>query len=250
MVPGLTSVLPETDAGRPPLLFVHGLAHGPWCWRNWVAGAVARGYPAHTLTLSGYGVREENRWRVTIGDYVTDVERVLATLPATTVLVGHSMGGLVVQRALSRLAVLAAALVAPVPPRHGFATFATILRHQPAGALGALAGRSLIFRPRMLFEALDAPTAADLAGRQERTAPLTQFQMTLPRRMPRPATAAKLLLLAASADRVIPRSDIRQTARFWDVQPHWYDGMGHDMMLDGGWERPLADLLDWLDTAV
>jgi alpha-beta hydrolase superfamily lysophospholipase len=247
MLPGLISVLPEVDTDRPPVLFVHGLAHAPWCWEQWVAGAVARGYPAHALTLSGYGVRDENRWRVTIGDYVADVERAVESLPAPPVLVGHSMGGLVVQQALARVAPRAVALVTPVPPRHGILTFASVLRYQPAGALGALACRSLIFRPHMLFAALDAPAAAVLAARQEKTAPLTQYQMTLPRRTRRPATTPKMLLLAATADRIIPRSDIAQTARFWGVEPHWYDGIGHDMMLDGGWERPLGDLLDWLD---
>jgi pimeloyl-ACP methyl ester carboxylesterase len=249
VIDGMTSVRPAAETGRPPVLFVHGLGHGAWCWaEHWLAVAADRGYPAHALTLRGYADGDgRGRWRVTIGDYVADVARAAASLPTAPVLVGHSMGGLVVQRALARVRPPAAVLVTPVPPRHGLLTFATVLRHQPGAALGALVGRSLHFRPRQLFTGLDRSTAAALAARQKKTAPITLYQMTLPRRTPRPVDPPPMLLLAATADRIIPRSDIAQTARFWGVQPRWYDGIGHDVMLDDGWRRPLDDLLDWLD---
>jgi pimeloyl-ACP methyl ester carboxylesterase len=37
---------PAADDGRPPLLFVHGLGHGAWCWEHWQAAAAEAGYPA------------------------------------------------------------------------------------------------------------------------------------------------------------------------------------------------------------
>ena len=38
---------PAADEGLPPLLFVHGLGHGAWCWEHWLDAAAAAGYPAY-----------------------------------------------------------------------------------------------------------------------------------------------------------------------------------------------------------
>ena len=38
---------PAVDDGRPPLLFVHGLGHGAWCWEKWLDAAAAAGLVGH-----------------------------------------------------------------------------------------------------------------------------------------------------------------------------------------------------------
>jgi pimeloyl-ACP methyl ester carboxylesterase len=48
----------RVDAGRPPLLFVHGLGHGAWCWHNWLEAAAAAGHQAHALSFRGHGGSE------------------------------------------------------------------------------------------------------------------------------------------------------------------------------------------------
>jgi pimeloyl-ACP methyl ester carboxylesterase len=234
-------------AKAPPLLFVPGLAHAAWCFtEHWLPYAASRGFDGYAMSLRGYGGSDGRRLGTRLRDYVDDVVRTASDLPRRPVLVGHSMGGLVVQRALERYTPAAVVLVAPAPPRHGLTTYGWVLLRQPFGALAALAGASLRFRPRLLVHELDRARAVELARRQERCAPLTQYQLVLPRRAPRPTVVPPLLLVGAARDRVIPRSDIRATARFWRVQPRWYDGIGHDMMLDAGWRRPIDDILDWV----
>jgi pimeloyl-ACP methyl ester carboxylesterase len=34
---------PDSDSGRPPVLMVHGLGHGSWCWEHWLDGVAAAG---------------------------------------------------------------------------------------------------------------------------------------------------------------------------------------------------------------
>lgn len=238
---------PVADA--PPLLFVPGLAHAAWCFtEHWLPYAASRGFEAYAMSLRGYGGSDgrDRRLRTRLKDYVEDVVRTASELPRRPVLVGHSMGGLVVQRALERYTPAAAVLVAPAPPRQGLTTYGWVLLHQPLGALASLTGASVRFRPRMLVHRVERARAVELAGRQERSAPLTQYQLVLPRRAPRPTVVPPMLLLGAAGDRVIPRSDIRAAARFWRVEPRWYDGTGHDMMLDAGWQRPIDDILDWV----
>jgi len=100
----LTSDL--SAATRPtPLLLVHGAWHGAWCWQEHFIPYLARaGYAVYAPSLRGHGDspgRDRLR-RTGIGHYVQDVAAVAAALPAAPVLIGHSMGGLVVQKYLER----------------------------------------------------------------------------------------------------------------------------------------------------
>jgi pimeloyl-ACP methyl ester carboxylesterase len=92
--------LPDSDAGRPPLLFVHGLGHGSWCWEHWLDGVAAAGYPAYAVSLRGHAGSSGRLGTARLSHYVDDVVRTALGLPRPAVLVGHSMGGLVARSAL------------------------------------------------------------------------------------------------------------------------------------------------------
>ena len=94
---------PKTGTRSTPLLFVHGAWHGAWCWAEYFLPYFAEhGYTSHALDLRGHGKSEgANRLRWTgITHYVSDVEHVVDQLDKAPVLIGHSMGGLVVQKYL------------------------------------------------------------------------------------------------------------------------------------------------------
>ena len=90
---------------HPPLLFVHGSAHGAWCWaEHYLDYFAEHGFDAYALSLRGHGAsggRERLRW-ASVADYVDDVAEVAATLPSAPVVIGHSLGGMVVQKYLER----------------------------------------------------------------------------------------------------------------------------------------------------
>ena len=86
-----------------PLLFVHGAWHGAWCWDEHFLDFFAdQGYACYTPSLSGHGAspgRERLRW-TGIQEYVRDVAEAATRLPTQPVLIGHSMGGFVIQKYL------------------------------------------------------------------------------------------------------------------------------------------------------
>ena len=41
--------------------------------------------------------------------------------------------------------------------------------------------------------------------------------------------------------------DVQRTADLHGVEPVWFPGMGHDVMLDSGWERVLETVLRFVD---
>jgi len=84
-------------------LFVHGAWYADRCWaEHFLPCFAARGYVTHALGVRGHGGsdgRERLPW-TSIADYVADVEQIVAQLGRTLVLVGHSMGGFVLQHYL------------------------------------------------------------------------------------------------------------------------------------------------------
>jgi pimeloyl-ACP methyl ester carboxylesterase len=109
-----------TDRHPVPLLFVHGAFHGAWCWDEYFLNFFAdNGYRALALDLRGHGASPLTRTlnRCTVADYVADVRAVADTLPRPPVVIGHSMGGFVVQKYLAAHDAPAGVLVASAPPR-------------------------------------------------------------------------------------------------------------------------------------
>jgi pimeloyl-ACP methyl ester carboxylesterase len=241
---------PDTPVeGRPPLLFVHGLGHGAWCWdEHWLPEAAAQGWSAHAVSLRGHGNsggREDlHRW--TFRDYAHDVLQAIVDLPAPPILIGHSMGALVVQRVLERYpaapgAVMVAAAGTPV---HGLSTGLRLAARKPGKGLRFVAGRSIRLDADDLFsDRLDRATAERHVALQGPESRLAQYQCALPRR-PR-AFAGPVLVIGGGDDRLISHAEVMATATHYRTRPHLFRGMGHDLMLDAGWRAPLQRVLDW-----
>ena len=88
--------LPKDEAGLPPVLFVHGAYSGAWIWEHFLGLFADRGYPAYAVSLRGHGASEGDLASASFADYVDDVETAAGAIGAEPVLVGHSMGGLVI----------------------------------------------------------------------------------------------------------------------------------------------------------
>jgi pimeloyl-ACP methyl ester carboxylesterase len=238
----VVGVLPESaEAGRPPLLFVPGLGHGPWAFaEHWLGHAAARGFPAHAV-----GLRDGGDLRA----YAHDVVQVAASLPRQTVLIGHGAGALIVARALSRYPARAAVLVAPV--LHGWTTLGTALRANPAGTLPAVFGGALRLNRRQLFSAALPDERADAyLARLTRAGAGAQRQVVTHRAAPRPVGDPPVLVVGSPDDRVVPRKSLDRTAAGYGGAPLLFPGMGHDLMLDVDWVEPIDAILDWLDKEI
>jgi len=79
-------------------VLVHGGGHGGWCWRRCAAALRARGHETCAPTLTGFGERVHLA-APSFDTFVLDVVNVLEFEDLRdVVLVGHSMGGVVVPR--------------------------------------------------------------------------------------------------------------------------------------------------------
>jgi pimeloyl-ACP methyl ester carboxylesterase len=91
-----------TSAGAPFVL-VHGGGQGGWVWRD-VAGALrAAGHEVHTPSLTGFGERRHLE-PTSFATFVDDIANVILVEDLhDVVLVGHSMGGVVIPRVAERV---------------------------------------------------------------------------------------------------------------------------------------------------
>jgi alpha-beta hydrolase superfamily lysophospholipase len=58
-----------------------------------------------------------------------------------------------------------------------------------------------------------------------------------------------MLVLGAQCNAISSPREVRGTARAYNTEAIIFDDMGHDMMLEPGWERPAEAILSWLKTA-
>lgn len=236
--------------GRPPILFVHGATLGAWCWDvHWMPEAARRGWPCWAVSVRGHERQEGPPKTATLGHYVDDVLQVIVRMPEAPVLVGHSMGGLVVQRVVSRYPARAAVLLCTTRWRGGAGVQASIARHHPLDLVHGVAGGSIPTRTAYHFGPEAGPDEEALLARCVPESPLAQYQIGLP--LPEPGTArCPVLVVGAGEDGLVPAVDSVRLARRHGTLAHVLRGMGHDLMLEPRWRQPLDLVLEWLDAEV
>jgi pimeloyl-ACP methyl ester carboxylesterase len=241
-----------------PILFVHGMWHGAWCWaEHFLPYFSQKGYAAYALSLCGHGGSEgHNRLRwFSLDDYVSDVLEVAARFETPPILVGHSMGGMIVQKYLESHKAAAAVFMASVPPGGIIpATMKIFLRH-PWLVLKANLTLSLlpvVATPRLaqeLFFSPDMPeekvmTHFERLQDESYRVYLDMLGLNLPQSG---VINAPLLVLGAENDRILSANEVVATARRYGVESEFFPGIAHNMMLENGWQKVADRILVWLD---
>jgi pimeloyl-ACP methyl ester carboxylesterase len=98
------------------ILLVHGGWHGPWCWDGVAERLTGHGHRVGTVRLRGHDGPAGRIWH-RVHHHVEDVGAAAARFAEPPVLVGHSMGGLAVQKYLERGPARGMSLLATVPRR-------------------------------------------------------------------------------------------------------------------------------------
>jgi pimeloyl-ACP methyl ester carboxylesterase len=83
-------------------VLVHGAWHGSWCWEKVVPILREAGHGVVAPDLPGHGEDETPAAEVTLAAYAERVCDILDEQPEPVVLVGHSMGGIVISEAAER----------------------------------------------------------------------------------------------------------------------------------------------------
>lgn len=254
---------PPSGPPRPvPLLFVHGAFVAAWCWEEYfLPWFAARGWEAHALSLRGHGASagRESLDFASIDHYVADVVTAARTLERPPVLIGHSMGAIVVQRAARRVGSPALALLAPVPP-HGLggSLLSLALRDTPlffalnAMQLGGDDAPALRRVRDYLFSA--SVTESDVYRHLRRTQRESQralMDLVWPQQLwIRDSVGLPTLVAGAADDAFFTRPMIEETARLHGIEAKIFEGTAHAMMLEPEWAKVAGHVHGWLEERI
>lgn len=250
---------PDHRQFETPLLFVHGAWHGAWCWEeHFLPYFAEKGYQVHALSLRGHGQsegRERLRW-TRAKDYLADIHQVASQLATPPIIIGHSMGGYLVQKYLEAYPVTAVVLLAPVPAKGVLRTSLNVARRYPIRFLQL--NLSLSLRPLVGTEAMakELLFSADFP-REKLQRYFSQLQdesylgfldmlfLNLPR--PKKVKQTPMLVLGGSDDALFTVKEFQATAAAYGGECEIFSGMAHDMMLEGDWELVARRTAEWIE---
>jgi pimeloyl-ACP methyl ester carboxylesterase len=250
------SCLPARKTKKLPVLFVHGAFAGGWMWTETFMPFLAKaGYPCYALSLRGHGGshgRDHLDWH-SITDYIDDVKAVVDWLGETPFLVGHSMGGFVIQKYLEHHEVPGVALVCSVPPQGLIASQFHLMFQKPQLFMelnNVMAGdytdadalRESLFAGEV-DEAMLAAWLSRMQAESHRALwDMSMFNLPNLHAMHRPP----MLVLGAEHDALVPAFLVQATASTYGLHAHIFRGMGHAVTHEKEWPLVAAALRDWL----
>lgn len=250
---------------QPVVVFVHGMYMTPDSWRDWRTAFEDRGYetlapawPGRDGEPAALRANPDPALKELELAHVVDVYRqAIAELGDREVwLVGHSMGGLVVQLLLQEDLAVAGVAIDSAPPKGVSSTKWSFVRSNAA----VLWPGSAPIRPSLKqFRYAFAHTLPEA----EVAAIYDRYVVPESRRVgrgPTTDTAAidfaadrpPLLLIAGEEDHIIPASLVEKTAAAYAPSPAVTDllrfqGRTHWIVGQDGWEEVCSAALDWLE---
>lgn len=258
------STFPEEGSHkRPaPLVFVHGGFTGAWCWEeNFMPFFSSQGYECHALSLRGHGKSSGHFqiWYHSISDYVADLTQLVSQLKTAPILIGHSMGGFIIQKFLESNQCPAGVLLASVSPK-GLLPCSQELFFQYPMLFYKLNAINML--PKPLWHFVISPeevqtlffSKEDSIEKIEKIFPKFQhksyravwdmYGLNLPN--PEKVTTP-LLVMGGEDDIIVPAEVVKLTAQAYNTEAHLFPHTGHAIMFEHTWETAARHIVSWFD---
>jgi pimeloyl-ACP methyl ester carboxylesterase len=267
-----------SSSSKGTIVLLHGVCFGAWYWQNnfqpWFTN---NGYDVISISYRNHGNSESKgslRWR-TINEYVEDVHSVVSKINGDVYLIGHSMGGFIVQHYLQKhpsANIKKAVLLCTVPANGiGGATW-QVIKAYPFSFLKALftfsfkpvfnnkqKAKKLMFAPAVSDALIDevVPRMQDESFR----AYLDMMFLNLPKVKPpgfvQPLTnnnpsgktpevySVPLLIIGGEEDYLINKNALVKNAKQLRAELVMMKG-GHNINLEEGWENVAERIEEFL----
>jgi pimeloyl-ACP methyl ester carboxylesterase len=243
-------VKPQGQTRTHPLVFIHGWWGGAWVWDRYLSFFGARGYHCYALNLRGnHGSRPvSDLGKVSFDDHLSDVREVIEMLDKPIV-IGHSVGGLLVLKLAEQVELPAFVAIVPAAPR-GIVSLTTLRVFLPY-IWTMLRHRPFLLKRKAMFAAdlnrLPPPEQASVyeqmvlaPGKQGVEIGMLGIPVDAKR------IAGPILIISGTDDKLVPAAVARTVARRYRADFREYAGHGHYIMREPGWEKVAADIARWL----
>jgi alpha-beta hydrolase superfamily lysophospholipase len=262
-------------AASRPVLFIHGLWLHASSWQPWIDIFEAAGYTASSVTWPGEAdTVEETRQNpeklagVGIDDVVEHVAGIVRDAEAPPVLIGHSFGGLIVEKLLGQglgsagIAIDAAPIkgVLPVPITALRSAFPVL--KNPGNSSRAISLTTEQFR-YAFGNALPPEESDALHERWSIPAPGKPLFQAATANLSRHSEAAvntkqsdrgPLLLITGGKDHTVPEAITKSTLKQYrhstaETELLEFADRGHSLVIDAGWREVADACLTWLQAS-
>lgn len=239
------------------ILFVHGAWHGAWCWERYFMPFFAElGYDNYALTLRGHEKpgRVKGINKISFPNYIEDLVQAVNQLDREPIIIGHSMGGLILQKYLEKHTCKKAIFLAAAP-QSGLLRLSLFLfvstSYSIASAFLMDLYRSVdrIDKVKWSFFSEDVPQE-DLAFCNENICAesfLAYMYMMLPRVKIRANLGVPTLVVGGEADRLFTIKEQKAIAKAYKSDLVLIPEIAHDMMLDTKWKMAAMAIQKWLE---
>ncbi len=253
--------MPETTQ----IVFIHGMYMNGHSWRPWVDRATSQGFECFAPSWPHHdGEPTALRSRIdpalgslTFGGITAHLKAFIDALPARPILIGHSIGGLVVQKLINDGYGAAGVAICPAPPAGVFTASPTFVRANFPHVNPLAGSRPVVMTPKRFhytFANTMTRAASDdgfirYAVPESRNVPRTT--LTSQGRIDFATPHAPLLVIAADQDHLTPLALIRRNVAAYrrdagTVDFITYAGRSHFICNQPGWEEVADASFAWV----
>ena len=258
-----TTVAPDAVEDRGTVVFIHGLYVNSRCWDGWKQRFEAAGYtvltpdwPVHAGDPAALRASPPEGLRALgLEDVVDHFREIVKSSATPPILIGHSMGGLIVQILLSEGLGQAGVAIDSAPPKGVFSFAPSFARSNSASLTPGK--RPVLLAPRKFHYAFanNLSKEASAGFYQALVVPesrlATRGPLTAAGEVDFDAKHAPLLMLAGGNDHITPAGMNKKNAEKYDpaagrVDFEVLDGRSHLTLGEPGWEAVADRVLGWL----
>lgn len=248
------------------IIFIHGLFQNPASWKQWEIFFGSKGYscesPAYPFHEGEAGYLRKNidqrLGNITLGDVVDSLAGYIDTFSEKPILIGHSMGGLVVQKLIAKNLGSSGICIDTAPPKGIISLQWSFLRAN-FPTINPLKGNSVCLPSVEWFHYAFCNTMT----MEETAREYQQFVVPESRNIPRSSTMsdgyidfsaphAPLLFIAGEKDNIIPSSlNLKNFNAYNDKQSKkdfkMFADRTHYICGQRGWEEVAEYCLTWIN---
>lgn len=250
---------PKERKHETPILMLHGMWHGAWCWEPWQKYLTEQGWETISFSLPGHGKSTLQRpiFLCTLDYYLAFFRDEIERLPHKPIIMGHSMGGALSQWALKYLPdkLDSVVLVAPWVAKNAFFDgLPLFLKLDPIGVLLTfirLDAGGYMRSPKHAANALVTEGATHtpeaLHAKMTNESALVLFQQMPPFWYPPKDLSAPIFLAAGEKDAVVSFKGLKASAAHYGAEFLPVADSGHNLMMERSTPETIAKINTWLE---
>ena len=249
----------EENKYETPILFIHGMWHGAWCWDEFIPFFTKKGFTCYSFNLRNHGVGRrppKMRW-IGIKHYLEDLNEAIKQI-GDPILIGHSMAGYLLQKYLENNEPPMAIMVAPTPHKGNLRATLRFAKKYPNLFLKINLTMSMhwLVKSKDIYEYLflTPGTEVDKNFDQLGDEAYRAYMDTMLFRLPKTRKIIKnvknpdnILLLAAGSDSFFSVKEQKNTAEKYGINLKVFDGLGHNMMMGPGSDQVAEYIIGFIE---